>query len=220
MTTLMPLALVRKIDYALLDPVLAREEIEAGCAAAVQYDCYSVIVKPHYVEFARKLLKDTGVKVASVVGFPHGGVTTASKMYETQDMVQRGADELYMALNIGALRDREDLLVHNDISTVVRTARGRPVTLVLECALLDDEEKQRACKIADAAGAAFVQTSTGFGPGETTLDDVYCLRDCPRVQIKAAGGIDSLKTAREMLEAGAARVIIAEELERIASGAT
>ena len=219
MTTLMPLALVRKIDYALLDPLLARQEIEAGCAAAVQYDCFSVIVKPHYVEFARKLLKDTGVKTASVVGFPHGGVTTASKMYETQDMVQRGADEIYMVLNLGALRDREDLLVHNDIATVVRTARGRPITVILESALLDDEETQRACKIADAAGAAFIQTSTGFGTEDTTPEDVRSLRACPRVQIKAAGGIDSLKEAMAMLEAGAARVIITEQLERIAAGA-
>src|SRR5512142_2306394 len=158
MTTLMPLALVRKIDYALLDPLLARREIEAGCTAALQYDCFSVIVKPHYVEFARKLLKDTGVKIGSVVGFPHGGVTTASKMYETQDLVQRGADEITMALNVGALRDREDLLVHNDISTVVRTARGRLVTVVLESNLLDGEQELRACQIAEKAGAAFVQT--------------------------------------------------------------
>ncbi len=219
MTTLMPLALVRKIDHALLDPALARHEIEAGCAAAVQYDCFSVIVKPHYVEFARKLLKDTGVKTASVVGFPHGGVTTASKMYETQDMVQRGADEIYMALNIGALRDHEDLLVHNDISTVVRTARGRPVTVVLECSIMNEEEMQRACKIADAAGATFIQTSTGFGPEDTTPEDVRCLRSSPRLQVKAAGGIDSLETALEMLEAGATRIVIAQELERIASAA-
>lgn len=209
MEPLIPLTLVRKIDLALLAPQLSRQEIEAGCAAAVQCDCFSVVVKPHYVEFARKLLKETRVKVATVIGFPHGGATTAVKMFETQDALQRGADEMTMVVNIGALRDHEDLLVHNDIATVVKTARGHPITVVLEMALLTDEEKTRACKIAEAAGATFVQTSTGFAAGDITVADVRALcASCSHLQVKAAGGIASQHIALEMLEAGAARVVM------------
>ena len=105
MSELIPLALVRKIEYALLEPAMNRQEVETGCAQAIAYDSYAVLVKPHYVELARKILKESGIKVASVVGFPHGGVTTATKMYETQDIVQRGAEEISMVVNLGALRD-------------------------------------------------------------------------------------------------------------------
>jgi deoxyribose-phosphate aldolase len=209
MSSWIPLALVRKIEYALLEPQLNRQDIESACEDALRYDCYAVIVKPHYVELVHKLLKDTHIKTASVVGFPHGSVTTASKMYETQDMVQRGAEEISMALNIGALRDHEDLLVHNDIATVVRTARGRPVTVVFEDCLMTDEEKDRACKIADKAGASFIQTSTLSMAVAVTGFEIQFLRAAsPRVQVKAAGEIDSLDMALQMLEAGAARVVV------------
>ncbi|MBI4786234.1 MAG: deoxyribose-phosphate aldolase [Chloroflexi bacterium] len=208
MSSWIPLALVRKIEYALVEPQLNRQDVEAGCAAAARYDCYSVVVKPHYVEFARKLLKESRLKTASVVGFPLGGATTATKMFETQDIIQRGAEEISMVINIGALRDREDLLVHNDIATVVRMARGRPVTVILEVSLLTDEEKTRACQIAESSGASFIQTSTLFAPVAVTVEEIHLLRAAsPRAQIKAAGGIDSLDTALEMLEAGAARIV-------------
>lgn len=207
MSSLMPLALVRKIDYAMLDPEVSRAEVEAGCAEAMRYDCCSVIVKPHYIEFARKLLKDTGIKVASVVGFPHGGNTTATKMYETQDIVQRGVDEIGMVVNLGALRDHDDLIVTNDITTIVRMARGRPVTIILESYLMTDEEKLRACKIGDQAGATFVQTATGLMPFGATASDIHLLRSHTRLQVKAAGRIDSLDRAMDVVEAGAARIV-------------
>ena len=208
MSTWMPLALVRKVEYASLEPQLDREDIAAGCAEAARYDCYSVVVKPHYIEHARKLLKETRIKTASVVGFPLGATTTATKMYETQDIIQRGAEEISMVINMGALRDHEDLLVHNDITTVVRMARGRPVTVILEDYLLTDEEKTRACQIADSSGASFIQTSTLFAPVAVTAEEIHLLRAAsPRAQIKAAGGIDSLDMALEMLEAGATRIV-------------
>ncbi len=209
MTILTPLALVRKLEYALLDPQRSRAEIEAGCAAAVGADCYAVLCKPHYVEFARKMLKDSGVKVASVVGFPHGGASTATKMYETQDIYQRGADEIVTVMNLGALRDGDDLVVHNDIGTVVRMARGRPVTVVVELVLLDEEARARACKIADSAGASFLQTGTGFAPIDITPADLGVVRTAsPRLQITAAGGIASFEAAMTMLEVGASRVVM------------
>jgi deoxyribose-phosphate aldolase len=205
---LTPLPLVRKIELALLAPELARQDVETGCAAAVRLDCVSVFVKPHYIQVARKALKDTHIKVVSVVGFPHGGVTTATKMYETQDLIQRGADELAMVVNLGALRDRDDLAARNDIAGVVRTARGKPITVILETPRLTDEEKTRGGKIAEAAGASFIQTATGFA-GDATVADVRLLRaTCPGLKVRAAGGIHSPADALALLEAGAERVVV------------
>ena len=212
---LTPVPLIRRLELALLAPQLSRAEIEAGCAAAIKYDCVAVFVKPHYVEVARKTLKDTHISVVSVVGFPHGGVTTATKMYETQDLAQRGADELAMVINLGALRDHDDLAVRNDIAGVVKTARGKPITVILETPLLTDEEKARACKIAQAAKAAFVQTATGFAPSQTITADVQLLRaTCPDLKIRAAGGIETSSAALEMIGAGAERVLVSD-LEKI-----
>ncbi len=207
MSSLVPLALVRRIEYALLDQEICREEVEAGCAEAMRYDCYAVVVKPHYIEFARKCVKDSGIKVISVVGFPHGGSSTATKMYETQDLSQRGADEVAMVLNIGALRDGDDLLVRNDIATVVKTARGRPVTVMVESALIEDDDKVRACKIIDAAGATSLQVGTGMGRFSVDSEDLQLFRSSPRLHLKAAGRIDSLDRALEILEAGAMRIV-------------
>lgn len=209
MSSLTPLALVRRIEYALLDPQLSRADVEQGCASAVLRDAYSVIVKPHYVELAHKLVKDAGVKTASIVGFPHGGSSTATKMYETQDIIQRGVEEITMVLNIGALRDNDDLHVHNDIAIVVRTARGRPVTVILEMGLLSEQEAARACKIVDSAGGSFVQTYTGFDAGRISLDHIRFLHTVTgRLQIKAQNPSHSFKTALEMIEAGASRVVM------------
>lgn len=208
---LIPVPLLRKIELALLAPELAKQDIEAGCATAIQHDCVSVFVKPHYIEAARKALKETHIKVASVIGFPHGGVTTATKMYETQDLFQRGADELALVLNVGALRDHDDLAVKNDIQGVIRTARGKPVTVILEMPLLNDEEKARAGKLAEAAGATTVMTATGFAPHRTKPDDVRVIRaTSPHLKIRAAGGVRSQKDALAMIEAGAAFVVVSD----------
>ena len=207
MPRLMPLELVHKVDHLLLEPQLSRREIEAGCQSAIGLDCYAVVVKPHYIELARKVLKDTRVKVISVVGFPHGGATTATKMFETQDVLQRGADEVEMVINLGALRDGEDLVVKNDILSVVRVARGHPITVILETCYLTDEEKARACKIAEAAGAEYVKTATDFCGEGVSVADVRLLRAASsNLKLKAAGGIATRQAAREMIEAGAARI--------------
>jgi deoxyribose-phosphate aldolase len=206
-----PIPLVRRIELALLAPELARAQVEAGCAVAAQSDCVAIFVKPHYVEVARKLLKETRIAIVSVVGFPHGGVTTATKMYETQDLCQRGADELAMVINLGALRDHDDLAVRNDIAGVVQTARGKPITVILETPLLTDEEKTRACKIAEAAKASFVMTVTGFAPGRVVAADVQLLRaTCPNLKVRAAGGIATQSDALEMIGAGAERIVVRE----------
>jgi deoxyribose-phosphate aldolase len=204
---MVPLEFVRKIDHLLTEPQVSRAEVEAGCQIAVRCDCYAVVVKPHYVEFARKLLKDTSVKIIAVVGFPHGGASTATKMFETQDVLQRGADEVEMVINIGALRDREDLVVKNDIMSVVNVARGHPITVVLETCYLNDEEKTRACTIADAAKATAVETSSDFClPGASGSEIQFLRAALKNMPVIAAGGIATSQAAREMLQAGAARV--------------
>jgi deoxyribose-phosphate aldolase len=208
---LTPVPLIRRLELALLAPQLARVEIEAGCAAAIQYDCVAVFVKPHYVEVARKALKEARLVVVSTIGFPNGGATTATKMYETQDLCQRGADELAMVINLGALRDGDDLAVRNDIANVVKTARGKPITVILETPLLTDEEKARAGKIAQAAKASFVMTATGCASNAATASDVQLLRaTCPDLKIRAAGGITTQAHALEMIGAGAERVVVSD----------
>lgn len=207
MPSLMPLELVRKVDHLLLEPQLSRQEIEAGCQIAVRLDCYAVVVKPHYIELARKVLKDTRVKVISVVGFPHGGSSTATKMFETQDVLQRGADEVEMVVNIGALRDGDDLAVKNDIVSVVKVARGHPITVILEASLLTDEEKTRGCKIAQVARAEYIKTGTDFATASVTVGQVQTLcATSPEMKVIAAGGIARRHAAQQMIEAGAARV--------------
>jgi deoxyribose-phosphate aldolase len=206
MPSLMPIELVRRVDHLLLEPQLSRLEIETGCDIAVRLDCYAVVVKPHYIEFVRKLLKETRVKVVSVVGFPHGSVTTATKMFETQDVLQRGADEVEMVVNIGALRDGEDLVVKNDILSVVKVARGHPIAVILETGYLTDEEKTRGCRIAQVAGASSIKTGTDFALPTVTVGDVQLLHTIPEIKVIAAGGIARRHTAQQMIEAGAVRI--------------
>ncbi len=202
----MPHPLASKIEYWLVEPQLARTDVEQGCALAAREQIAAVYVKPHYVEFARKRLKDTPVKLGTVIAFPHGGMTTAARMFEAQDVATRGADEIAMALNIGALRDGDDLVLKNDIMTVVKTARGHAVTVIIETPYLNEEEKTRAAQIAETANAEFVQTSSGFA-GDATYNDVRLLwRTLTRAQIKVAGAIDSMPMVSRLIEAGAARV--------------
>lgn len=215
---LTPIPLIRRLELALLAPQLARAEIEAGCATAIQHDCVAVFVKPHYVEVARKALKDARIAVVSVIGFPHGGVTTATKMYETQDLCQRGADELAMTINLGALRDGDDLAVRNDIAGVVKTARGRPITVILETPLLTNDEKVRACKLAETAQASFIMTASDFAPRPSSVADVQLLRAiCPALKIRAAGGIVTQALALEMIGVGAERVVVSDVAQVLSS---
>jgi deoxyribose-phosphate aldolase len=217
MNSLMPLEFVHKIEYLLLDPQLSRAEIEAGCETAKRFDCYAVVVKPHYIEAVRKALKDSRVKIISVVGFPHGGATTATKGFETQDLLQRGADEIEMVINLGALRDGEDLVVKNDIVSVVKVARGHPITVILETSCLTDDQKIRGCKIIETAGASFIKTGTDFYGSITSANDVKLLRATqPNLPVKAASGIDTRQAVEEMLAAGAVRVAT-RLLEKIAN---
>lgn len=201
--------LAQKIQHLLIEEQLNRIDIETGCDYAAQQQCYGVVVQPHYIAVAKRILKETRVKIIALIGSPRGGTTTATKMYETQDVIQRGADEIALVLNFAALRDREDLIARNDIASVVQTARGRPVIVVLEN-FLTVEEKMRACEIAGRAKAAFVQTSLGGTDAEMTLANVKILCVAASVPIIGAGRIESRARANALIDAGAARIATSE----------
>lgn len=201
-------ALAARIDHTLLKPDATREQVLELCQEARQYVFASVCVNPGWVRLAADALRGSPVKVCTVVGFPLGATTTLTKVLETRDAIANGADEIDMVINIGALKNRQDDWVESDIREVVRASEGRIVKTIFETALLSDEEVVRASQLAKRAGADFVKTSTGFGPGGATAHHVALMRQTvgPSMGVKASGGIRDLETAREMLEAGATRI--------------
>lgn len=201
-------ALAPLIDHTLLKPEATPEAVARLCAEAVEHGFASVCVNPVHTDQAARLVKGTQVKVCTVIGFPLGANTPETKAFEAADAVSRGADELDMVLNVGALKGGDYALVERDISGVVKAAGGRVVKVILETALLSHDEKVKACELAVRAGAAFVKTSTGFGPGGATVDDVRLMRQVvgPDFGVKASGGIRDRETARRMVEAGANRL--------------
>ena len=162
----------KMIDHSLLRPELTDFEIVAGLEVAARYKVATATVRPCDVPVAVARLRGTGVGVSTVVGFPHGSHSTFTKAAEARWLVENGADELDMVINIGRLRSGEDGMVGSDISAVVQAAGGRIVKVILETAYLSDSEKVRACQIAEASGAGFVKTSTGFAPGGATFEDL------------------------------------------------
>jgi deoxyribose-phosphate aldolase len=198
----------RYIDHTLLKPDATAAMIDRLCAEAKQHQFAAVCVNPTWVRRAAQLLAGTGVKVCTVIGFPLGATTPAAKAAETRDAVAGGAAEVDMVLNIGALKSGELELVRQDIAAVVEAAGGALVKVILETGLLSEAEKVTACKLSVAAGAHFVKTSTGFGPGGATLEDVALLRQTvgPAIGVKASGGVRDRATAVAMIEAGATRI--------------
>ncbi|MBM3464209.1 MAG: deoxyribose-phosphate aldolase [Armatimonadetes bacterium] len=196
------------IDHTLLKPDATREEVLKLCDEARQHSFASVCVNPGFVALAADALRGTTVKVCTVVGFPLGATTTVTKAMETRDAVANGADEIDMVINVGQLKARNDDFVRRDIEAVVEAAGGRIVKVILETALLNDEEKVRASKLSQQAGADFVKTSTGFGPGGATAHDVSLMRQTVGryMGVKASGGIRDFAVAQEMLMAGATRI--------------
>jgi len=200
--------LAKVIDHAMLRPEMTDADITAGCELARQYHVASVCVRPCDVGLAARLLAGSDVAVGTVVGFPHGSATTAVKVAEAEQAMAEGATELDMVINIGALRSGKLDLVRDDIAAVVKAARGRGhVKVILETAYLTTEEKVAACQLAEAAGADFVKTSTGFAPTGATVADIKLMRAAvgPRVQVKASHGVRTLTTILEMIDAGATR---------------
>jgi deoxyribose-phosphate aldolase len=198
------------IDHTLLKPDATQAEIERLCAEARDYGFASVCVNPSFVKLSARLLKGSGVEVCTVVGFPLGATTPAVKAFETRKAVREGAKEIDMVINVGALKSGNYDLVQKDIEAVVGAGHesGAVVKVIIEAALLSDEEKVAACVLAKRARADFVKTSTGFASGGATLRDVAIMRATvgPEMGVKAAGGIRSYLDALGMIEAGATRI--------------
>ncbi len=196
------------IDHTLLKPEAKREDIFRLCREALQNNFYSVCINPSYVQTAVSELKDSTVKVCAVIGFPLGATTTATKAFEAAEAIASGAEEVDMVIHIGALKGGEVDYVRDDIAAVVQVARGKTVKVIIESGLLTDSEKVLACRLAKEAGAGFVKTSTGFGPGGATVGDIRLMRETvgPDLGVKASGGVRTLETARLMIEAGATRI--------------
>ncbi len=205
-----PQDLARMIDHTLLRPDATRDQIAQLCAEARQYGFASVCVNPTNVRQCAQLLKDTDVAVCTVVGFPLGATLTEVKAFEAEQAIREGATEVDMVINIGALKSGDHELVERDIASVARACHASNAILkvIIEAALLTDEEKAAACRLARAAGADFVKTSTGFGPGGATVEDVALMRRVigPAMGIKAAGGIRTYADAQKMIAAGATRI--------------
>lgn len=201
--------IAKTIDHSLLKPEMTEQEVAAGCELAKQYGVASVCVRPCDVPLAAKLLASSGVKVGTVIGFPHGSVATETKVFESRLAISQGAEELDMVLNIGQLRSGHDDFVQKDIRAVVEAAEGKAlVKVILENAYLTEGEKVRACKLVEEAGGDFVKTSTGFAPSGATIPDLKLMRQsvAPHVQVKAAGGIRTLDALLEALSVGVTRV--------------
>lgn len=196
------------IDHTILKPETTQEQVEKILSEAKEYDFASVCVNPTWVSLAAESLKDSDVKVCTVIGFPLGANTSAVKAFETKDAIANGADEIDMVINIGALKAGNDALVLDDIKAVVDASGDKLVKVIIEACLLTDDEKVRACQLSKEAGADYVKTSTGFSSGGATVADVALMRKTvgPDMGVKASGGARSYEDAIAFIEAGASRI--------------
>ncbi len=196
------------IDHTLLKPDTTKEQIIQLCKEAKEYDFASVCVNPCWIETARKELAGSDVNVCVVIGFPLGAMTSASKVFEAKDAIERGADEVDMVLNVGWLKDGDDAAVTNEIKAVKEAVGSHVLKVIIEACLLTNDEKVRACQDAEKAGADFVKTSTGFSTGGATVEDVALMKKTvgDRLKVKAAGGIRTKEAMNAMIAAGAERI--------------
>jgi deoxyribose-phosphate aldolase len=201
-------SLARTIDHTLLKPTATRADIVKVCEEARQYGFASVCVNSTWIGLVARMLEGCRAMPICVVGFPLGAMATPSKALETRQAIADGAQEIDMVINIGWLKGGEHDAVFDDIRAVVKASQGRPVKVILECTMLNRDEKIAGCAISKAAGAAFVKTSTGFGGGGATIDDVRLMRAVvgPDLGVKASGGVRNEADLKGMLEAGANRI--------------
>ena len=201
--------IAKMIDHTILKAEATESEIIKLCKEAIHYNFASVCVNPSMVPVAAKELKGTHVKVCTVIGFPLGATTTEVKAFETKDVIEKGATEVDMVINVGKLKERNLEYVKNDIKAVVEAAKGKALTkVIIETCLLTEEEKIIACKLSKEAGSDFVKTSTGFSTGGATVEDIKLMIETvgPEMGVKASGGVRSKKDALAMIENGATRI--------------
>lgn len=200
--------LEKYIDHTLLKPTATFNEIEKLCQEAIDYQFFSVCVNSGYVPFAKQILKNTDVKVCSVVGFPLGAMSPLAKIYETSQALKDGADEIDMVMNVGYFKTGQIAKVLDEITQIKRETDKKILKVILETCFLSDEQKKLACQVCVDAGADFVKTSTGFGSGGATPQDVILMRDivAGKAKVKASGGIRDQKTALEYIALGVERI--------------
>ena len=196
------------IDHTLLKADANKEQILSLIDEAKKYEFASVCVNPTWVKTAAELLKDSSVKVCTVIGFPLGASTSAVKAFEAKDAIANGADEIDMVINIGWLKDKKYDLIENEIRALKAVCKDKILKVIIETCFLTDEEKIKMCEIVTNAGADYIKTSTGFGGAGATFEDIKLFSEHigPNVKMKAAGGISSIEDAEKFLELGADRL--------------
>ena len=204
-----PADMAKYIDHTYLKPEASVNEIRKICDEAKKYHCASVCVNPSYIQYVAQQLEGSGVTPGCGIAFPFGTSTPEAKAFEASDAASKGAREIDMVINVGAIKSGDWLLVKRDIEGVVNAVKGRAkVKVIIEACLLTDEEKVKACTVAKLAGAAFVKTSTGYSTGGATVEDVRLMRETvgPEMGVKASGGVRTYDDAIAMLKAGANRL--------------
>lgn len=196
------------IDHTLLKQDATQAQVLTLCDEAITYDFMSVCINPGFVALAAEKLKGTGVDVCTVIGFPLGASTTATKVFETQDAIAHGATEIDMVLNVSDMKDKNYDVIQNEITLIKEATGNHILKVILETCLLTKEEIVKACELAVAGGADFVKTSTGFSTGGATIEDIKIMRDTvgPKIGVKASGGIRSREDFDAMVAAGATRI--------------
>ena len=198
----------RYIDHTILKAAATKDEVVQLCKEAREYHFASVCVNTCYTKLVRQELADSDVKTCVVVGFPLGTMDTEAKAFEAKSAVEKGAQEVDMVINVGALKEKDYDFVLQDIKAVVDASRPAIVKVIIETCLLSDDQKVTACKLSVKAGAAFVKTSTGFSTGGATADDIALMRKTvgKGIGVKASGGVRTKEDALKMIEAGASRI--------------
>lgn len=199
--------LLKRLDHTLLKQTATWEQVRRLCDEGMKYHTASVCIPPCYVKKAKEYVKDK-LAVCTVIGFPNGNMTTAAKVFETEDAVKNGADEIDMVINIGALKDGEEQSLLEEIKAVKKACQGRILKVIIETCLLTEEEKKTICGIVTESGADYIKTSTGFSTGGATFEDVKLMKELvgSHVKVKAAGGIQTVEDAETFLALGADRL--------------
>lgn len=212
-----PSHLASMIDHTLLKPNVLTEDVISLCREAKEHRLFSVCIPPSHIPIAKKELRETGVKICTVVGFPLGTQTSATKTFETRNAIEIGADEIDMVLNVSALKSKKYDLVFKEIETIKQVCGGKTLKVILETAYLTKEEIILSCMIVRAAGADFVKTSTGFAPSGASKEDIQLMRRVVGINfgVKASGGIRTKEDADTMIAAGASRLGCSASLQII-----
>ena len=199
--------ILNKVDHTLLNPAATWDEIKNICDDGMKYKTASVCIPASYVKAAKEYVGD-GLKICTVIGFPNGYSTTATKCFEAKDAVLNGADEIDMVINIGWLKDKRYDDILDEIKLIKAECNGKILKVIIETCLLTDEEKIKMCEIVSASGADFIKTSTGFSVGGATKEDIALFAEnvADHVKIKAAGGISTLTDAEDFVNLGASRL--------------